>query len=121
MNFFERRKILKSTNAFDLVPVRTCEHETAEDGKVTVLVPKFKNPRVAKFMLGRKKNHIYIHLDEFGSFVWLNIDGIRNIRDISQNMQSSFGDDFAQAGERVNKFMSRLYQERYINFRQLEK
>lgn len=120
MNFFARRKILKKTNAFDLVPVRRCEHKLEEDGNVTVMVPKFKNPKVARFMLARKSNFISMHLDAQGSYVWLQIDGMKNILQISEAAQDYFGDTFEQAGVRVNKFMSRLYEERYITFRQLE-
>jgi hypothetical protein len=121
MNFFQRRKILKSTNAYDLIPIRRCEHQLEEDGKITILVPKFKNPRVAKFMLSaRRGKYISIHLDETGSIVWLAIDGIQTIKSISEKLQEQFGETFQQAGTRVNKFMSRLYEERYITFKQLE-
>lgn len=119
MNFFQRRKILKRTNAYDLIPVHRCGH-TLENDLVTVLVPKFRNPRIAKFMLGRKNNSISIHLDAHGSFVWLQIDGHKNLREIAEEMQNHYGETFEQAGTRVNKFMSRLYEERYITFRQLE-
>ncbi len=42
MNYFERRRVLKSINAMDLIPVRTMAHEENE-GRVTVLVPKFRS------------------------------------------------------------------------------
>jgi hypothetical protein len=119
MNFFQRRKILKNTNALDLIPVRKCEHQLEESGKVTILVPKFKNPKVSKYMLGKKSPFIFMHLDEIGSVTWLHIDGIRNISDISSALKEQFGETLAQSEQRVNKFMSRLYQERYITFKQL--
>ena len=119
MDFFQRRKILKSTNALDLIPIRKCEHQLGEDGKVTILVPKFKNPKVSKFMLGRKSPFIYMHLDDIGSFTWLQIDGVKSISDISAALKEHFGESMAQAEQRVNKFMSRLYQERYVTFKQL--
>lgn len=120
MNFFARRRILKKTNAFDLIPVRRCDHKIDEDGKITILVPKFRNPKVARFMLSRKSNFISMHLDANGSYVWLQIDGVKSIQQISEEAQRNFGETFEQAGVRVNKFMSRLYEERYITFRQLE-
>jgi hypothetical protein len=68
MNFFKRRNILKNTNAYDLIPIRKIEHKVEEDGKITVLVPKFKNDKVAKFMLSaRRGKYISIHLDDPGS------------------------------------------------------
>lgn len=120
MNFFLRRKLLKNTNALDLIPIRVCEHQKEENEKITILVPKFRNDKVGNFFLGRRKRFIYIHLDETGSFVWIQSDGIRDIRKISENLKEHFGESLVQAEQRVNKFMSRLYQERYITFRQLE-
>ncbi len=120
MNFFQRRKILKSTNAYDLIPIRRCEHTLEENGLVTILVPKFRNEKIAKFMLGRRGKYIFIHLDETGTFVWLAIDGISSIHALSEKLQLHFEETLEQAGSRVNKFMSRLYEERYITFKQLE-
>lgn len=120
MNFFERRKILKKTNALDLIPVTRCGHQIEESGKVTILVPKFRNEKVSKFMLGKRSRFIYIHLDDIGTFTWLQIDGHRSIAAIAQAMREHFGEDLKAPEERVNKFMSRLYQERYITFKQIE-
>jgi hypothetical protein len=120
LNFFVRRKILKNTNAMDLIPIRRCQYESEEDGKITVLIPKFRNEKVAHFMLGRKARFIKIHLDDSGSAVWLEMDGIKDLRAISDSLKTRFGEDFAQPEQRINKFISRLYEERYITFRQLE-
>jgi hypothetical protein len=120
MNFFERRKVFKNTNALDLVPVRKVEHQIEEAGNVTIIIPKFRNDKFAKFALGNRKRHIFIHLDEIGTFTWLAIDGLSNIRAISEKLKEHFGESLLESEQRVNKFMSRLYQERYITFRQLE-
>jgi hypothetical protein len=121
MNFFERRRILKNTNALDLIPIRKCEHRIEENGNITIIIPKFRNDRFAKFALGNRQRHIFIHLDEIGTFTWLAIDGILNIRAISEKLKDHFGESLLEPEQRVNKFMSRLYQERYITFHQLEK
>jgi len=120
LNFFARRRILKKTNALDLVPIRRCGHQAEDDGKITVLIPKFKNEKISRFMLGKRSPYIHIHFDDIGSKVWLEIDGIKDIRTITENLKSHFGETFVQAEKRINKFMSRLYEERYITFRQLE-
>jgi hypothetical protein len=120
MNFFERRKVFKNTNALDLVPIRKVEHQIEEGGNITIIIPKFRNDKFAKFALGNRKRHIFIHLDEIGTFTWLLIDGISNIRVISEKLKDHFGESLLESEQRVNKFMSRLYQERYITFRQLE-
>lgn len=120
LSFFKRRSILKKTDAFELIPIRRCEHRVEENGNVTLLIPKFKNEKWAAFILGRRSCHIQIHLDGTGTKVWLEIDGLRNIRIICDNLRANMGEDFSQVEQRVNKFMTRLYDERYITFRQLE-
>jgi hypothetical protein len=120
LNFFTRRKILKATNALDLIPVRKSNFETEEGGIIALLIPKFRNEKIANFMLGKRSRNIRILLDNTGSAVWLEIDGIKDIRAICETLKSRNGDDFPQAEQRVCKFISRLYEERYITFMQLE-
>ena len=43
MNFLQRRKILKSVNYLDLTPVRMMEHKLTGEGKIDILLPRFKN------------------------------------------------------------------------------
>ena len=45
---------------------------------------------------------------------------VRTVGAICQSLRDHFGSGVLQAEERVNKFMSKLYQERYITFKQLE-
>ena len=109
LSFFARRKILKKTNALDLIPIRRCEHRAEEDGTVTILVPKFRNEKVSNFMLGKRSRFISIHLDENGTAVWLEIDGIKDVRTICGNIKTHLGEEFPQVEHRTSKFMSRLY------------
>lgn len=123
MNFFQRRKILKKTSYTDLIPVRILESVQNEQGKTDVLVPRFKNEYLKRAMQSKHKgDHIIIHLDETGSIVWNSIDGIMNVSQIIQKISESYPEKFSSADEtpvRVMKFISLLYQERYITFRQL--
>ena len=58
----------------------------------------FKKPRVS-----------HIALDAYGSFVWRQMDGKRNIYDISQLVAEEFGKDAEPVIERAVKFMQTLY------------
>ena len=125
MNFFQRRKILKQANYLDLTPLRIFDHELREDGKVTILLPRFKN-ELAKRMLKprRKSDHIHIKLDETGSAIWLMIDGKLRVQEICEQMKNLYQDKMQPPEEtetRVTQFLSLLYQQRYISFREIMK
>lgn len=123
MKFLERRKILKKTNSLELIPVRVLEHQLNEQDKVDVLVPRFKNDYFKRAMQTKKREeHIYIHLDETGSLIWLMIDGERNAEELVQKMLAEHPEKLQppeEAEKRVSQFLSLLYQERYISFRQI--
>ncbi|MFO8023321.1 MAG: PqqD family protein [Perlabentimonas sp.] len=118
--FFKRRRILKNTSALDLIPVRLYEHKINDDGTVTILVPKFKNEKFARFFIPASKSiYISINLDELGSATWLAMDGSKTTDTICKELSEKFGDKIHPAQERVIKFLSGLYHNKQITFRQL--
>jgi hypothetical protein len=123
MNFFQRRKILKKANYLDLTPVRAMEHVIREDGNVSVLLPRFKNKySSALFQPGRKSKEIHIKLDAAGSSIWLLIDGIVSVHQICIKMNALHPEKMQPTEEtekRVTGFLSLLYQQRYITFREI--
>jgi hypothetical protein len=121
MNFLNRRKILKSTNTADLIPVRIYGHDEV-DGKVIILVPKFENKLIHTLIPSTQLLFYRIKLDDLGSMVWKNISGEKNISVISQLVIAELGEKakpVEEFEERISKFMSLLYDRRYISFRQL--
>ena len=116
MNFFRRRKILKGLNYLEATPVRLCEHRLEEDGRVTLVVPKFRNQRFNDWFLGRRPKHFLIRLDPSGSETWLLIDGSRKVGEICSQLSQN---DMESPEERVPKFLTTLYEQRYITFREL--
>ncbi|MBE0648197.1 MAG: PqqD family protein [Bacteroidales bacterium] len=125
VNFFERRKILKKSNALDLVPVRLLNQEEREDGNLNILLPRFRRTWLAIYLAPlNKKRFIQIKLDQFGSATWLMIDGKKSVQEISDQLEREYPEKLdppEETPERVNKFMSVLYQQRFISFQQLQK
>ncbi|MDP4281558.1 MAG: PqqD family protein [Bacteroidota bacterium] len=123
MNFFQRRKILQKVNYLDLVPVRLMDHEVLENGKVDILLPRFKNIYWKRlFYNTRREENIRIHLDEIGSQIWLLLDGRLPVRDISEKLQAAIPEKLQPPEEtdtRVTQFLSLLYQEDYLTFREI--
>ena len=109
----------------DLIPLHTIGYETKEDGCVNILLPRFKNNLLAHVMEAfNRKKIIHIKLDEFGTATWLIIDGKRSVTKICEKLNEEFPDKLKPANEteeRVNKFLTVLYQQRFISFQQIQK
>jgi len=123
VSFFKRRKILKHFNALDLHPVRLMGSEKRDEECVNVLLPRFRNKLAIKLFQPRwKEEFIKIKLDAFGSAVWGLIDGNLSTGDICSKLEEKFPEKLKppeETGERVSKFLSLLYQQRFITFREL--
>jgi hypothetical protein len=119
-NFFRNKQILKGVNYLDLTPFTINEFEL-KDNIVVVLVKKF-NSKVMQSLLPRNRtNYIKIHLDETGSLVWLNIDGKRNVAEIIEEIKLVQEDKLPHAEERITKFLTQLFQQKFIGFQELNK
>lgn len=121
MNFFERRKILKNASAFDLTPIRIMNHAVDENGVVSILIPKFKNRIVKKYFEHLLKHpHIKLKLDEIGSAVWLLIDSDKKLGTIADELVVKFGEKIKPVEERLPKFISQLYEQSFISFKEIK-
>lgn len=121
MNFFRRRRILRNISTPDLVPVRIRGHEI-EERKVVILLPKFESKIYHAFSPRLEKLFFRIKLDELGSDAWEAIDGERNVADISKFIResSTYGsDNLEELDDRLSKYMTMLYERRFISFRQI--
>lgn len=121
MNLFERRRILKKTSALDLIPVRIRGHEV-EEGRIIVLVPKFENRLYHIISPRLKKLFFRIRLDELGSLTWKAMDGSLSVREISilmRDMPELSDSPIEDIDDRLSKYMTMLYERRFISFRQL--
>ncbi|HNY02959.1 MAG TPA: hypothetical protein PKG48_10250 [Bacteroidales bacterium] len=123
MNFFRRKKILSNANFLDLRPVKLLDHRDRDDGCVDLLMPRFRKRWQAKMLQpAGKERFISIKLDRFGSRVWLLIDGVISTGSIAEKLNSAFPEELLPPDEtpvRVTKFLSLLYQQRYITFREI--
>ena len=59
-------------------------------------------------LLAKKPKISYIHLDEFGSFVWRQIDGERDIIKIGEAVKEHFGEKAEPLYERLAQYFKIL-------------
>jgi hypothetical protein len=122
MNFFERRKRLKGANYLELTPIRSVEFESDLNNQITLLLPKFTSTFAKKYIVPRLKTKVFrLKLDELGSASWIAIDGNKNVSAIADELLVSIGEKIQPAEERLTKFLTLLYEQRYITFQELER
>lgn len=122
MNPFQRKQLLKQANLLDLIPMRVNEHTLDTDGKVVVLVPKFKNPFWSKMFIPHSKSkNINVRLDSIGTVVWLSIDGVRTVSQIYDEIAGASVDEIDELESRIHQFILKLYHQRFITFTVLER
>ena len=103
-------------NYLDYVPKHNSLFECRENKKGHVEV-KVHNKgifnRIAQ-LIARKPRYSYIELDDFGTFVWHSIDGVRSIYDIGQLVKEHFGDKAEPLYERLCYFIKMLHKNQFI-------
>lgn len=92
----------------DLRPRRLVPHEEAGDGVVVLLRPKILSPRWA-WLLRHLARPVYrVRLDLRGSFLWLQCDGVRSVREVAAVVQERFEDPPQDAEARAWTFLWEL-------------
>ena len=103
-------------NYLDYVPKHNSLFECRENKKGRVEV-KVHNKgifnRIAQ-LIARKPRYSYIELDDFGTFVWHSIDGVRSIYDIGQLVKEHFGEKAEPLYERLCYFIKLLHKNQFI-------
>ncbi|HNX06518.1 MAG TPA: PqqD family protein [Bacteroidales bacterium] len=121
LNFFKRRNLLKQLNYLEATPIRKCAFETAENGLITLVIPKFKNEKVNNYLLSPRKRFFRIALDELGTSVWMHIDGTKKVMEICKQVYDIYGEKIMPVDQRVTRFLTMLYEGKYISFKEIEK
>ncbi len=120
LGYFQRKRLLKTANFLDLVPIRNVASDTDADGNAVLLIPKFRKWPLNLWLQPRLKHPIIrLSLDEIGSAVWTLCDGKREVRSICSDLTARFGEKVQPATDRVTSFLSSLYKQELIVFRQL--
>ena len=112
-----------SGNYLDLVPVMNQKNSWEQDAKGIVTIHMvhrgFYAAIAQKFFHTPRVSHI--QLDEYGSFLWKQIDGQRTVGDLAQQMKAHFGGRAEPLYDRLVKYMQILRNNRFILFRGKDK
>ena len=108
----------KKKNFMDLIPCCNPQHTWDADKKGIVTVHMtnkgFYNWFAQKVFKKTRISHI--KLDEYGSFVWQQMDGKRTVYEISGLVKNKFGKEAEPVVERLVKYFQILYQNKFIGY-----
>lgn len=107
-------------NYLDLVPIRkdAIGWSSDNEGLVTLEIEnKGVFNRIAQKLFKRPKIS-YIHLDENGSFTWLQIDGKLDVNAIGKLVDEHFGEKAHPLYERLVRFFQILESYGFISFKE---
>lgn len=108
-------------NLLELVPEQIVQSTRNDEGIVTILGPRFKTSLMKRLIGQRlKTRHFKIALDDIGTAVWENIDGSRNIGEISNILREKFGEKIEPCNDRLAMFFTQLEMSRFIRYTNLE-
>lgn len=100
----------KGENFVEKIPVRNEEIQwSVEDNGLVTLHMENKGiaNRIAQKLI-KKPKVSHIHLDEMGSFIWLQIDGEKTVFDIGKPVEEHFGEKALPLYERLSMFIRTL-------------
>lgn len=108
----------ESQNFLKFIPKKNPEFswKIKEDNIVEIAMPNrgFFN-KLAQIIWKRPKVS-YISLDEFGSFIWMQIDGERTVLEISESVHEHFGERAEPLLERLSVFIKSLGNHKFVTF-----
>ena len=115
----KKKKEVQPVNLLTLIPERNARFEEQENGKITLLKPRFKTAWIQQRMSRIMKHPDYkIHLDDVGSFVWKQMDGFRNVEEIGRRLKETFGEKVEPVYDRLGEFLAILDRNKFIRLRQ---
>lgn len=108
----------KKENYLDYIPKHNIlfPYEKKDNGRVEVRMTNRGLLKKLTQILLKKPKYTYIELDEFGSFVWEQIDGERSIYEIGKKVRERFGEKAEPLYERLAKYMQILRRNEFILF-----
>lgn len=103
-------------NYLDYVPRhnKLFPYQKKENGRIEVRVKNTGLMRRATQLLLRKPKYSYIELDDFGSFIWEQMDGKRSVYEIGGLVKEKFGEEAEPLYERLVTFIKILHNNKYI-------
>lgn len=110
------KKDKKEDNYLDYVPHKSQNFKwiNKEDGIVQIIVDRNSLfEKIVRKLFFTPENY-KVDLDRIGSFIWLQIDGKKDLYDIGELLKSEFGDDIEPLYKRLIQYINILKNNKFI-------
>ena len=108
------KKPQEPPNVLEMIPAHNSLFED-DNGRITVLLPRKQNRFVARFFPQRLRiRYFKLHLDDYGTYVWKQINGCKTVFEIAHELEQQFGAEIEPVYERLGLFINLLAQRRLI-------
>ncbi len=110
-------KQIVEKNLLILRPKWNHHWEKADNGLTVILIPKFGNHFFGNWLKPILKNPDYrMKLDEIGSFVWEQCNGLKNVQEIGSKLHNKFGEKVDPVYDRLSLFFKSLEKSKSITW-----
>lgn len=109
------KKKKNTENYLDKVPVVCRDLDWTQNNDFVTIKQKndgFYDKLAQRLMNTPKTSNI--HLDEFGSYVWMCIDGDRTVYEIAEKLKAKFGEEAEPLIPRLVEFLKTLTEVKYV-------
>jgi hypothetical protein len=111
----KKQTIDPSVNLLDVKPQRTAQWVQENEENVVILIPKFSNPFLVRWLLPYLKSQNFrLSLDRYGSAFWNACDGSITVAGVIESMKRRFPDEEGTMPDRVIGFTRHLFREKFI-------
>ncbi|WP_101698555.1 PqqD family protein [Clostridium minihomine] len=109
-NYLDFVPVINPRNTWDEKKSIVTIHMVNRGFAHTIAQKLFRSPRVS-----------HIALDQYGSFLWKKIDGVRTVGDLANEMKAQFGDKAEPLYDRLIHYMKILHNNRFILYQGKDK
>ncbi len=107
----------RTKNLLTLRPKWNRQWQKNENGLAVILIPKFGDHLLGKWLTHQVKNPNYrLKLDELGSFVWEHCNGRENVQEIGEKLKKKYGDKVEPIYEKLDIFFKQLEKSKSITW-----
>jgi len=126
--FIDVRKKPNAPNIIEMIPQRNPDfyyHALKEDevkpklkaGWITISIPRFLGRLGQGFCrVAGLTQHFNLNLDDYGTFVWLSLDGKKNVHQLGVELREKFGEKVEPLYQRLAHFLSLLERNKLIRY-----
>lgn len=108
-------------NYVDFIPGINIQWKITKDNLVEIIVENKGFYNVVARRLLKKPRFSYVQLDSYGSYVWRQIDGKRNIYEIGARLEKEHSKAGEMLYERLSMFFNILEKKKFIVFMEEDK